>query len=73
MLLDSGDVAVCGAGPAPPRASPACLLRSHAPPYAEAKGAWIPACAGMTGVMRRNEGVMRVVLTLALSHRGCGW
>ena len=29
-----------------------------APPYAEAKGAWIPACAGMTGVWR-GDGVWR--------------
>ena len=25
-------------------------LTAFAPPYAEAKGAWIPACAGMTKV-----------------------
>ena len=27
-------------------------LTAFAPPYAGAKGAWIPACAGMTGVVR---------------------
>ena len=31
-------------------------LTAFAPPYAEAKGAWIPACAGMTGGGSRNDG-----------------
>ena len=45
-------------GPAsPPRAYPACLLRSHAPLSLGAKGAeWIPACAGMTEG-GRNDGM----------------
>ena len=59
VLLDSGDVAVCGGCPAPPRASPACLLRSHAPPYAEAKGAGWRAFALLDSCLRRNDGVMR--------------
>ena len=58
------DVVVGGCGvwcvrrvaPRPPRAYPACLLRSHAPLSLGAKGAvdaarpplWIPAFAGMT-------------------------
>ena len=47
------------AAPRPPRAYPACLLRSHAPLSSGTKGAgWIPAFAGMTvGGAGRTVGV----------------
>ena len=58
--LRGGGVGVCRrSAPGIPRS-----LR-FAPPYAGAKGAcfvlprWIPACAGMTGVVRRNDGGSR--------------
>ena len=44
---DDGDVVVCGAAPLRPGHTP---LTAFAPLSSGTKGAWIPGCAGMTGL-----------------------
>ena len=42
----------------PPRASPARFAPLTRAPLRCAKGAWVPACAGMTGVVAGMAGVV---------------